>query len=94
MTPAVGGPGGREGKYMGLDDPEPASRRIAARQQRLAAFPGEGAPPANQACELLCEDHVGTYTLPYLCLWSKGTWRSAETGEAVKAGVVGWRQAR
>jgi hypothetical protein len=43
------------------------SKRFAGRRQRLAAFPGEGTPPADQACELLCEDHVGTYTLPYLC---------------------------
>jgi hypothetical protein len=69
------------------------SKRIAARRQRLAAFPGEGTPPADQSCELLCEDHVGTYTLPYLCFWSNGTWRSAKTGEPVKAGVVGWRTA-
>ena len=69
------------------------SKRIAARRQRLAAFPGEGTPPADRSCELLCEDHVGTYTLPYLCYWSNGTWRSVETGEPVKAGVVGWRAA-
>ncbi len=60
---------------------------------RLADFPGEGTPPADRRCELLCEDHVGTYTLPYLCHWSGDTWRSAETGEPVKAGVVGWRVA-
>jgi hypothetical protein len=36
------------------------SKRVAARQQRLAAFPGEGTPPGDVACELLCEDHVGT----------------------------------
>ena len=68
------------------------SKRIAARQQRLAAFPGEGKPPADQACELLCEDHVGTYALPYRCSWTKGTWRSIATGEPVRAGVVGWRE--
>ncbi len=69
------------------------SKRVAARRQRLAAFPGEGMAPADQACELLCEDHVGTYTLPYLCYWGKGTWRSIKTGEQIKAGVVGWRTA-
>jgi len=31
----------------------------------------------------LCEDHVGTYTLPYLCHWSNGAWRSAGRGEPV-----------
>ena len=69
------------------------SKRFAARRQRLAAFPGEGTPSADQACELLCEDHVGTYTLPYLCYWGKGTWRSIKTGEQIKAAVVGWRTA-
>jgi hypothetical protein len=48
------------------------SKRAAARQQRLAAFPGEGIPPEDIACQLLCEDHVGTYTLSFLCQWSNG----------------------
>jgi hypothetical protein len=74
-------------------EPTEKSKRIASRQQRLAAFPGEGTPPADKPCELLCEDHVGTYTLPYLCNWTKGTWRGVKTGEPVKAGVVGWRPA-
>jgi hypothetical protein len=39
------------------------SKRVAARQRRLAAFPGEGVPPRGKACQLLCEDHVGTYIL-------------------------------
>jgi hypothetical protein len=67
-------------------------KRIAARQKRLAAFPGDGMPPPGAVCELLCEDHVGTYELPYRCHWADGTWRNVETGEPVKAGVVGWRQ--
>jgi hypothetical protein len=67
------------------------SKRAAARQRRLAAFPGEGMPPSGTACQLLCEDHVGTYVLPYLCHWSDGTWRNVGTGAPVKTGVVGWR---
>jgi hypothetical protein len=73
-----------------LTDP-PASKRVAARQRRLDAFPGDGPPPAGVACELLCEDHVGTYELPYLCHWSDETWQNLRTNEPVKAGVVGWR---
>ena len=65
--------------------------RIAARKRRLAEFPGEGVPPIGEACELLCEDHVGTYALPYLCRWLDGTWQSMLTGEPVTAGVVAWR---
>ena len=75
-------------------DSHETSKRVAARHQRLDAFPGEGTPPGDVACELLCEDHVGTYTLPYLCQWSNGTWRSVKTGEPVKAGVVAWRVVR
>jgi hypothetical protein len=74
-------------------DSTEGSKRIASRQRRLAEFPGEGIPPVDTVCELLCEDHVGTYTLPYLCHWSGGTWRSVGTGEKVMAGVVGWRVA-
>jgi hypothetical protein len=69
------------------------NKRADARRRRLADFPGEGTPPVGQACQLLCEDHVGTYALPYLCHWSGGTWRSAGTDEPIKTGVVGWRQA-
>jgi hypothetical protein len=67
------------------------SKRAAARQRRLADFAGEGMPPPGKACQLLCEDHVGTYILPYLCHWSGGTWRNVSTEEPVKGGVVGWR---
>jgi hypothetical protein len=67
------------------------TKRTAARRRRLADFPGEGMPPAGMTCQLLCEDHVGTYTLPYLCHWSDGTWRNVITQEPVKTGVVGWR---
>ncbi|ALK08835.1 hypothetical protein [Blastochloris viridis] len=66
--------------------------RFAARMKRLADFPGDGPPPVDEACELLCEDHVGTYVLPYLCWWVDGTWRQAGTGEPVMAGVVAWRK--
>ena len=73
---------------------KPVSRRIAARMKRLDDYPGEGLPPPGTACELLCEDHVGTYALPYLCQWSDGTWRNIKTGEPVIGGVVAWRKTR
>lgn len=73
---------------------KPVNRRIAARMKRLDDYPGEGLPPPGTACELLCEDHVGTYALPYLCQWSDGTWRNIKTGEPVIGGVVAWRKTR
>ena len=38
---------------------------MATRQQRLDAFAHDGEPPAHEPLELLCEDHVGTYVLPF-----------------------------
>jgi len=65
--------------------------RMATRQQRIDAFTHEGVPPTDQPLELLCEDHVGTYVIPFLCRWSSDTWRSVETSSPIEATVVGWR---
>jgi hypothetical protein len=48
-------------------------------------------PPADQPLELLCEDHVGTYVIPFLCQWNSGTWHSVDTSNPIEATVVGWR---
>ncbi|MGA7787862.1 MAG: hypothetical protein WCA56_06825 [Xanthobacteraceae bacterium] len=64
---------------------------MATRQQRLDAFIHDGFPPADQPLELLCEDHVGTYVVPFACCWSDAQWRSVETGERILATVLGWR---
>ena len=63
---------------------------MATRQYRLNEF-DQGAPPSDLPLELLCEDNRGTYVLPYLCLWSHGTWRNTDTGSTIKADVLGWR---
>jgi hypothetical protein len=73
---------------MNVVDP---NARSLARQKRLDDYPGEGTPPGSRACELLCEDHVGTYELPYACHWSGGAWRNLKTDEPVMGGVVAWR---
>jgi hypothetical protein len=31
----------------------------------------EGSPPTDEPLEVLCEDHVGTYVIPFLCQWTK-----------------------
>ena len=41
--------------------------------------------------ELLCEDHVGTYVIPFPCQWRDGNWQSVETNDRIVATVVGWR---
>ena len=64
---------------------------MTTRQHRLDAFIREGDPPADVALELLCEDHVGTYVIPFACRWSGGDWTNAETGARIEASVLGWR---
>jgi hypothetical protein len=64
---------------------------MATRQQRIDAFTHEGEPPADQPLELLCEDHVGTYVVPFPCRWSSGDWKNVETGERIEGVVIGWR---
>jgi hypothetical protein len=71
----------------------PKSRAAKAnRQQRLDDFGGEGEPPTGEPVELLCEDHVGTYVIPFLCQWLDGAWRNFKSGQPIEARVVGWRR--
>ena len=65
--------------------------RMTTRQQRIDAFIHEGDPSRDQLLELLCEDHVGTYVVPFLCRWTGDDWQSAETGARIQATVIGWR---
>jgi len=67
---------------------------MATREKRMAQFDGNGEPPPDQPVEVLCEDHSGTYQLPFACRWIEGQWRNARTGGAVEATVIGWRLPR
>lgn len=67
---------------------------MATRERRLAEFDGNGDPPADQAVQVLCEDHSGTYQLPFACRFVDGEWRNDESGGALEATVVGWRLSR
>ena len=64
---------------------------MATRQARLDEFPNDPSRPAGKPFELLCEDHNGTYLLPFLCRWQENGWRNSTTGQRVDATVVGWR---
>jgi hypothetical protein len=64
---------------------------MATRQQRISAFIHGGDPPADQPLELLCEDHICTYVIPFLCRLSSGVWQSVDTGSRIEATVIGWR---
>ena len=58
---------------------------MATRQEQIDAFTHDGVPPADQSFELLCEDHVGTYVIPFLCRWSSGAWHSVDTSSQIEA---------
>jgi hypothetical protein len=58
----------------------------------LDDFGEEGEPPTGEAVELLCEDNVGTYVIPFPCQWADGVWRNLTSGEQIEARVVGWRR--
>jgi hypothetical protein len=67
---------------------------MATREKRLAQFDGSGEPPPGQAVEVLCEDHSGTYQLPFTCLFVDGKWHNQQSGGMLEATVVGWRLPR
>ena len=64
---------------------------MATREYRLSEFSSEGHPPAEQPLQVLCEDHCGTYLLPYPCRWSEGTWWNIKSGQQIEGTVIGWR---
>jgi hypothetical protein len=66
-------------------------KRAAARQRRLADFPGEGTPLAGKACQLLCKDHVETTFFPIYAIGRMahgGKYQHAGTGENRRSGVA------
>jgi hypothetical protein len=64
---------------------------MATRAERIADFISDRAPPDGEQVQLLCEDHAGTYVLPFLCLWSGAGWANASTKASIEADVLGWR---
>ena len=64
---------------------------MATRQHRLNEF-NDGPPPPDRPLHVLCEDHNGTYVLPYLCQWQGEAWRNCASNEVIEARVVGWRE--
>jgi hypothetical protein len=64
---------------------------LVTRQERIDDFIQEGSPPNDVPLQILCEDHVGTYVIPFPCPWRAAIWESAKTSRRVEATVVGWR---
>jgi hypothetical protein len=65
---------------------------MATRQYRMAEF-NSGDPPAGQPFEILCEDHCGTYVIPFACRWINGEW-TGPSNQPIQATILGWRQKR
>jgi hypothetical protein len=66
---------------------------MATRDYRLSEF-NNGSPPVGQPMQLLCEDHNGTYLLPFPCEHRDGGWHNLKVptrAKAIEANVVGWR---
>jgi hypothetical protein len=64
---------------------------MVTRSARLDGFITDVAPLPDAVVELLCEDHVGTYLLPYPCRGTAEGFRNEYSGELIEAHVVGWR---
>lgn len=63
---------------------------MATREFRLLEF-DQSPPPLGQPLQLLCEDHNGTYLLPFRCEWRDGAWYAPDKTTPIEATVVGWR---
>jgi hypothetical protein len=65
---------------------------MVTRSARLNAFTGS-LPTSDMVVEILCENHVGTYLLPYPCRGTGAGYRNERTGELITACVIGCHEA-
>ncbi len=65
---------------------------MVTRTARLKDFRTDGYPGSGLQVQVLAEDHVGTYILPFPCHHTDGEWRNGTTGEVVQASILGWRE--
>jgi hypothetical protein len=65
---------------------------MATREQRLEDFTVDENPPEGTLARILCEDHRGTYAIPFPCRRSDSGWVNEKTGELIDAEVIGWRE--
>jgi hypothetical protein len=67
---------------------------MVTRTARLEGFRTGEYPGSGLQVQVLAEDHVGTYVLPFPCERIGAEWRNGTTGEAVQARIIGWREFR
>jgi hypothetical protein len=65
---------------------------MVTRNDRLAQFIVDRDAPDGLAVEALCQDHVGTYVLPFPCRRADAAWYNDVTGAALDCDVIGWRE--
>lgn len=65
---------------------------MVTRVERLAEFTTGKEPRAGSKVELLCEDHRGTYVLPFPCHRADGAWVNTDTDEDLQVEIIGWRR--
>jgi hypothetical protein len=65
---------------------------MVTRAERLRQFITDTDPTPGTLVEVLCQDHVGTYRLPFLCRSTPEGLRNERTGELIEGQVVGWRE--
>jgi hypothetical protein len=64
---------------------------MVTRDYRISEFRHDE-PPSRQALQLLCEDHNGTYLLPFKCEYRDGAWYNLNsTAQPLQVKIIGWR---
>jgi len=69
-------------------------QRVVMRDEGESEFTKDTEPPGDAWVQVLCEDHRGTYVLPFASRYADGSWRNPITGKLIEAQVLGWRQRR
>ena len=69
------------------------SIKMVQRADRLANFNTDSDPAPDTMVQVLCQDHVGTYLLPFLCSMTDRGWVNAATFLPIQTDVIGWRLA-
>jgi hypothetical protein len=65
---------------------------MVSRSDRLSQFITDREAPDGVAVEALCQDHVGTYVLPFPCRREGSAWVNGVTSAALDCDVIGWRE--
>jgi hypothetical protein len=65
---------------------------MVTKSDRLSQFTTDREAPDGTLVEALCQDHVGTYVLPFPCRRDGATWYNDLTSAALDCDVIGWRE--